>query len=91
MHIRSTESPDLRKNSNLLNVGYHDNSLENCVQWTGRKSRFIEKLKFAYYTISWKFNGKLSTLDVQKDWIHEKKIEFIGCTESSKSKEHLVH
>ena len=56
VYIRCTESPEFRKKLNSLNVGYHENSLENCVHWMDKKSKVIEKYKFSESTVSWKFN-----------------------------------
>ena len=84
-YIRCTESIDLRRNRNSLNVGYHENWLENFVHWI--ESLKSEKFEFGEYMISWKFNRKLSTIDVQKDRIHEeKKVKFIEWTKLSKFK-----
>ena len=59
-----------------MNVPNHENLMENCVHQTYRQSGLVEKFDFVKNTKSWKFNGKLCTLDVQivwnckKNWIH---------------------
>ena len=64
--------------------------MENCAHSIGKKSKFIEEFNFFECTILWKFNGKLSTLDVQQDQIREEKkkknIDFVECTKSQKFK-----
>ena len=53
-----------------------------------RKSKFVEGFEFVKCTISWKFNGKLWIIEVQKTGFVEK-FEFVECTKLWKFNENL--
>ena len=71
-YIRWTDFPDSWKKLNSLNVWSQENSMENYVHLMYKTSGFVEKFEFIECKMSWKFDGKLCTFDLQNVWIHGK-------------------
>ena len=87
MYIRCTESLNLRKISNLLNLGYRENSMKNCVHWMHKKSRFIVKFKFIKCTISRKFSRKVQYIRCIDRPDSRKKLNLLNVRNRQNSKE----